>query len=188
MRSERMRQSASFKRMLAAMMAAASLCTAGCAERPEDNTLVYIDIGYIDSEQEYLEKYEKYAELGSTYVVIDDFATPEPIVTPVPTPEPTPTPKATKKPKSTPKPDKDKDKKEDKKDKEDKDSKSDPTPAPKPVRKKTPYAGKYEKVSLKYEKDAEPITFSTTTFGGDTVSESVFARNSITMITMWTQT
>ena len=98
------------KKMLAAVMAAASLCTMGCAKKTDDDTFVMIDVGYIDSEQEFIEKYGE----DGTYVTISGFATPEPVVTPVPTPEPTPEP--TKKPKATQKPEKEEKEKE--KDKE----------------------------------------------------------------------
>lgn len=168
------------KRMLAAMMAAASLCIAGCAEKTNDDTYVLIDVGYLDSEQEYIEKYGT----EGTYVTISGFATPEPVVTPVPTP--VPTSKPTSKPKA------EKDSGENKKDKEDKKNKeqekAEPTPTPKPSKKKTPYAGKYEKVSLSYESSSDGIKFETTTLSGDAVSENLFAKNSITMINIWTQT
>lgn len=164
------------KRMLAAMMAAASLCMAGCAEKTDDNTFVMIDVGYLDSEQEFIEKYGT----DGTYVAISGFTTPEPVITPVPTPEATPRPTA--KPKAGSKSDKDK------QDKKTEAAKADPTPTPAPSQKKTPYASKYDKVSLSYESSSDGIKFETTTLSGDAVSESIFGKNSITMITIWTQT
>lgn len=169
------------KKMLAAVMAAASLCTMGCAKKADDDTFVMIDVGYIDSEKEFIEKYGE----DGTYVAISGFATPEPVVTPVPTPEATPEP--TKKPKKTPKPDKEE--KEDKKDKEDKEKEEKKAEAtPKPSGKKTPYASKYQKVSLAYESSSDGIKFETTTLDGDAVSQSLFGRNKITMVNIWTQT
>ena len=165
------------KRMLAAVMAAASLCTMGCAKKTDDDTFVMIDVGYIDSEQEFIEKYGE----DGTYVTISGFATPEPVVTPVPTPEPTPEP--TKKPKATKKPEKEN---KEEKDKEKEESKVEATPAL--PSKKTPYASKYQKVSLKYESSSEGITFETTTLDGEAVSQSLFSRNRITMVNIWTQT
>ncbi len=177
MRAEGRKISIFAKRTLAALMAAASLCTMGCAKKTEDDTLVMIDVGYIDSEQEII---EKYGEEG-TYVAISGFATPEPVITPLPTSEPTPEP--TKRPKKTEKPEK----KEEKDDKEEKKAEATPTPKPKGVGK-TPYSGKYEKVSLSYESSSSGVTFETTTFDGEAVSESLFARNGITMVNIWTQT
>ena len=169
------------KRMLAAVMAAASLCTMGCAKKTDDDTFVMIDVGYIDSEQEFIEKYGE----DGTYVTISGFATPEPVVTPVPTPEPTPEP--TKKPKATKKPEQEeKEEKKDKEDKEKEESKAESTP--KPSGKKTPYANKYQKVSIDYEASSDGITFETTTLDGDAVSQSLFGRNTITMVNIWTQT
>ena len=166
------------RKMLAVTMAAASLCTFGCADKPEDDTFVMIDVGYLDSEQEYIEKYGS----EGTYVAISGFATPEPVVTPMPTPEPTPEP--TKKPRVTPKPEsEEKEKKEEKAE-----EKAGPTPTPKPAGKKTPYAGSYDKVSISYESSSEGISFETTTLDGDAVSESLFERNRITMVNIWTQT
>ena len=166
------------KKMLAAVMAAASLCTMGCAKKTEDDTYVMIDIGYIDSEQEYIERYGE----DGTYVAISGFATPEPVVTPVPTPDPTPEP--TKKPRKTPKPDK-----EEKEEKQDKEDKPKPTATPNDKKVgKTPNSDKYQKVSLNYESFSEGITFQTTTLDGEAVSESLFARNGITMVNIWTQT
>lgn len=165
------------KRMFAAMMAAASLCTAGCAEKTDDDTFVMIDVGYLDSEQEFIEKYGS----DGTYVAISGFTTPEPVITPVPTPEPTPTPKPKAK-KNESKAD------EDKQDKKTEAAKADPTPTPAPSTKKTPYANKYDKVSLSYESSSEGIKFETTTLSGDAVSESIFSKNSITMVNIWTQT
>ena len=169
------------KKMLAAVMAAASLCTMGCAKKTDDDTFVMIDVGYIDSEQEFIEKYGE----DGTYVTISGFATPEPVVTPVPTPEPTPEP--TKKPKATKKPEQEeKEEKKDKEDKEKEESKAESTP--KPSGKNTPYANKYQKVSIDYESSSDGITFETTTLDGEAVSHSLFGRNKITMVNIWTQT
>lgn len=172
------------KRMLAAVMAAASLCTMGCAKKTDDDTFVMIDVGYIDSEQEFIEKYGE----DGTYVTISGFATPEPVVTPVPTPEPTPEP--TKKPKATQKPEKEekeeKEKDEEKDKEKEKEDKAEATP--KPSGKNTPYANKYQKVSIDYESSSDGITFETTTLDGDAVSHSLFGRNKITMVNIWTQT
>ncbi|MBQ4611194.1 MAG: hypothetical protein IJB30_05615 [Clostridia bacterium] len=168
------------KRTLAAVMAAASLCAAGCGKKVEDDTFVMIDVGYIDSEQEYLEKYGA----DGTYVAISGFTTPQPVVTPLPTPEPTPEP--TRRPKATEKPKSEsKEVKEEKEEKEE--SKPTPTPKPKGVGK-TPYSSKYEKVSISYESSSEGISFETTTLDGEAVSDSLFGRNGITMVNIWTQT
>lgn len=169
------------KKMLAAVMAAASLCTMGCAKKTDDNTFVMIDVGYIDSEQEYIEKYGE----DGTYVAISGFVTPEPVVTPVPTPEPTPEP--TKRPTATQKPEKE-EKEEKDKDKEKEKEESKPEATPKPSGKKTPYANKYQKVSIDYESSSSGITFETTTIDGEAVSQSLFGRNKITMVNIWTQT
>ena len=171
------------KKMLAAVMAAASLCTMGCAKKTDDDTFVMIDVGYIDSEQEFIEKYG----VDGTYVTISGFVTPEPIVTPVPTPEPTIKPKATKRPEKEEKDEKDeKEEKEEKKDKEEKKPEPTPTPNTKKVGK-TPYSNSYEKVSIDYVSSSEGVSFQTTTFDGETVSESLFAKNGITMVNIWTQ-
>lgn len=168
------------KKTLAAVMAAASLCTVGCGKKVEDDTFVMIDVGYIESEQEFIEKYGE----DGTYIAISGFVTPEPVVTPLPTPEPTPEP--TRKPRATEKPKSEE--KEDKEDKEDKEeSKPTPTPKPKGVGK-TPYSNKYEKVSISYESSSEGISFETTTLDGEAVSSSLFGRNGITMVNIWTQT
>ena len=185
MRTEKAKLRILSKKLVAAVMAAASLCTMGCAKKTEDDTFVYIDIGYIDSEQEYIEKYGE----DGTYVAISVFNTPEPVITPVPTPEPTPEP--TRKPKSTKKPEKEeKDEKKDKEKDEDKkeESKEEASSTPKPKKiGSTPHSKNYERVSIDYESSSEGIKFETTTFGGDTVSESIFSRNAITMVNIWTQ-
>ena len=98
---------------------------------------------------------------------------------------PTPTPEPTNKPKKTPEPEKEE--KEDKDDKDDKKNEPTPTPKPKGVGK-TPYSNKYDKVKLKFESSSEGITFQTTTLDGEAVSDSLFSRNGITMINIWTQT
>ena len=98
---------------------------------------------------------------------------------------PTPTPEPTNKPKKTPNPEKEN--KEDKEDKDDKNAEPTPTPKPKGVGK-TPYANKYDKVKLRFESSSDGITFQTTTLDGEAVSESLFARNGITMVNIWTQT
>ena len=122
--------------------------------------------------------YARYTEDGVDYMGFvrkDDFYTGKLA--------PTPTPEATNKPKKTPKPEK-----EDKEDKDDKDEKKEePTPKPKGVGK-TPYSNKYEKVKLSYESSSNGVTFETTTLDGEAVSESLFARNGITMVNIWTQT
>lgn len=106
---------------------------------------------------------------------------------------PTPTPESAKKPEKDNKDNKKDDKKEDKKEdgKEDKkeDGKTEPTPTPGAKKiGKTPYSGKYSKVSLKYENSSEGIKFETTTLDGDAVSDSLLSRNAITMVNIWTQT
>ncbi len=171
------------RRMLTAAMAAACFCTVGCAKKTQDDTLVTIDISEINNGLEYA---DKYGEEG-TYIAISGFATPEPIVTPKPTPEPTPKP--TKKPKATKEPKKE-EKKDDKKDDDKKEeNKSEPSATSKPKTVgKTPYAGKYQRASVKFADDAEGIKFETTTIDGETVTESLFARNGITMVNIWTQT
>ena len=78
------------------------------------------------------------------------------------------------------------DEKEEKKDKEEKKPEPTPTPNTKKVGK-TPYSNSYEKVSIDYVSSSEGISFQTTTFDGETVSESLFAKNGITMVNIWTQ-
>ena len=124
--------------------------------------------------------YARYTEDGVDYVGFvrkDDFYIGEAA--------PTPTPEPTNKPKKTPEPEKEE--KEDKDDKDDKKNEPTPTPKPKGVGK-TPYSNKYEKVKLKFESSSEGITFQTTTLDGEAVSDSLFSRNGITMINIWTQT
>lgn len=172
------------KRALPAVLAAGFLCSFGCAKRAEADTFVMVDIGYLDDEQ--------YGD-DTTFVAITGYATPQPVVTPVPTPEPTPEP--TKRPKRNEdkqsgggekKDDKKKDeKKDDKKD----DKKAEATPTPKPEKKvKTPYAGNYTKQSLSYESSSKAISFETTTLDGSSTGSSLFSKNRITMVNIWTRT
>ena len=167
------------KRALPAVLAAGFLCSFGCAKKTEADTFVMVDIGYLDDEQ--------YGD-DTTFVAITGYATPQPVVTPVPTPEPTP--EQTKRPQSQ----KDKqsggkEQKDGKKDDKKDDKKSDATPTPKPEKKaKTPYSGNYTKQSLSYESGSEPISFETTTLDGSSTGSSLFSRNRITMVNIWTRT
>ena len=168
------------KRALPAVLAAGFLCSFGCAKRAEADTFVMVDIGYLDDEQ--------YGD-DTTFVAITGYATPQPVVTPVPTPEPTPEP--TKRPKRN----EDKqsgggEKKDDKKKDEKKDEKkAEATPTPKPEKKvKTPYAGNYTKQSLSYESGSKAISFETTTLDGSSTGSSLFGKNRITMVNIWTRT
>lgn len=72
--------------------------------------------------------------------------------------------------------------------KDDEKAESTPKPTEKPKKKvNTPYAKKYTKVKVNYV-DADPITFSTSTMSGDGVSQSMFAKNAITVVNIWTRT
>lgn len=164
------------KRALPAVMAAGFLCSFGCAKKTEADTFVMVDIGYLDDEQ--------YGD-DTTFVAITGYATPQPVVTPVPTPEPTPEP--TKRPQK--REDKqssgNKEQAEGKKD----DKKAEATPTPKPEKKvKTPYAGNYTKQSLSYESSSKAISFETTTLDGSSTGSSLFSKNCITMVNIWTRT
>ena len=76
-------------------------------------------------------------------------------------------------------------KRQDKKD----DKKAEATPTPKPEKKvKTPYAGNYTKQSLSYESSSKAISFETTTLDGSSTGSSLFSKNRITMVNIWTRT
>ena len=168
------------KRALPAVMAVGFLCSFGCAKKTEADTFVMVDIGYLDDEQ--------YGD-DTTFVAITGYATPQPVVTPVPTPEPTPEP--TKRPQK--REDKqssgNKEQKEGKKDDKKDEKKAEATPTPKPEKKvKTPYAGNYTKQSLSYESGSKAISFETTTLDGSSTGSSLFSKNRITMVNIWTRT
>lgn len=128
--------------------------------------------------------YARYTEDGVDYIGFvrkDDFYTGEVA--------PTPTPKPVNRPQKEEKDDKKEDKKQDDKGNKKEEGKSEPTPTPSAKKVgKTPYSNKYSKVSIKYEGSSEGIKFETTTLDGDTVSDSLFSRNGLTMVNIWTQT
>ena len=69
------------------------------------------------------------------------------------------------------------------------DKKAEATPTPKPEKKvKTPYAGNYTKQSLSYESSSKAISFETTTLDGSSTGSSLFSKNRITMVNIWTRT
>ncbi len=127
--------------------------------------------------------YARYTEDGVDYIGFvrkDDFYTGE--VAPTPTPKPVNRPQKEED-------DKKEDKKQDDKENKKEEGKSEPTPTPGAKKVgKTPYSSKYSKVSIKYEGSSEGIKFETTTLDGDTVSDSLFSRNGLTMVNIWTQT
>ena len=128
--------------------------------------------------------YARYTEDGVDYIGFvrkDDFYTGEVA--------PTPTPKPVNRPQKEEKDNKKEDKKQDDKENKKEEGKSEPTPTPSAKKVgKTPYSSKYSKVSIKYEGASEGIKFETTTLDGDTVSDSLFSRNGLTMVNIWTQT
>ena len=67
--------------------------------------------------------------------------------------------------------------------------KAEATPTPKPEKKvRTPYAGNYTKQSLSYESSSKAISFETTTLDGSSTGSSLFSKNRITMVNIWTRT
>ena len=105
--------------------------------------------------------------------------------TPEPTPEPTKRPKKREDKQSSGNKEQKEGKKDDKKD----DKKAEATPMPKPEKKvKTPYAGNYTKQSLSYESGSKAISFETTTLDGSSTGSSLFSKNRITMVNIWTRT
>ena len=72
--------------------------------------------------------------------------------------------------------------------KDDEKTESTPKPTEKPKKKvNTPYSKKYTKVKVNYV-DSDPIKFETSTMSGDGVSQSMFAKNAITVVNIWTRT
>ena len=109
--------------------------------------------------------------------------------TPEPTPEPTKRPKRNEDKQSGGGEKKDDKKKDEKKDDKKDDKKAEATPTPKPEKKvKTPYAGNYTKQSLSYESSSKAISFETTTLDGSSTGSSLFSKNRITMVNIWTRT
>ena len=105
--------------------------------------------------------------------------------TPEPTPEPTKRPQKREDKQSSGNKEQKEGKKDDKKD----DKKAEATPTPKPEKKvKTPYAGNYTKQSLSYESSSKAISFETTTLDGSSTGSSLFSKNRITMVNIWTRT
>lgn len=163
-----------FRRTLAAALSVASIFAAGCAQ--QQPTVVEFGIPSEDGKTRYINNVVE--EGGLTYIEITGYATPEPVVTPKPTPVPTEAPKRTHRPSATEKP----------AEKDDSEDKPKATATPKANKSKSPYADKYSKVSIEYTGSTTPIEFQTKTISGGSVSESVFRKNSLTMINIWTMT
>lgn len=167
------------RRALPAVLAAGFLCSFGCAKKTEADDIVWVDEEYQDDEQ-----YGK----DTKYIPITVYTTPQPVVTPAPTPVPTPEP--TRQPQKSPEGQSGGNKEQEKEEKEEKEEKkAEATPTPEPEKKaKTPYSGSYTKQSLSYESGSEAISFETTTLDGSSTGSSLFKKNSITMVNIWTRT
>lgn len=72
--------------------------------------------------------------------------------------------------------------------KDDEKTEATPKPTEKPKKKaNTPYSKNYTKVKVNFV-DSDPISFATSTMSGGGVSQSMFAKNAITVVNIWTRT